>query len=333
MNAERFNDYSGNFSALRRELWESPDCSYRDFLKSLKPDYARVRRDVAFGYLMIALTLLVCAVLPRLGVPAIVMALLSAVSIGYWIAYLQLFIHEGAHYNLAPDREGSDRFCDRYVAWMVGTTVAAYRKVHFQHHRALGTPEDSEHTYFFPLNLMFFIKGLLGIRAMEVIFARKAIVDGTGATKAKDAPEKAAGPGFNAALLLAPLAHGGIVMAAYLAGLWWVALAWLVGVGMIFPFLGALRQLLEHRDEDAMADTDYFRVPHGAMTRMFRDGAFSSTFGGAGFNRHLLHHWEPQISYTNLPEYEAFLENTHARPILEQRRTTYGSTFLKLLSI
>jgi len=35
-----------------------------------------------------------------------------------------------------------------------------------------------------------------------------------------------------------------------------------------------------------------------APDRLFGDDFFSCTFGGAGFNRHLLHHWEPQISYT-----------------------------------
>jgi hypothetical protein len=38
--------------------------------------------------------------------------------------------------------------------------VRDYRKVHFQHHRALGTVDDSEISYFFPLNLMFFVKGV-----------------------------------------------------------------------------------------------------------------------------------------------------------------------------
>jgi fatty acid desaturase len=330
MTAEPFDDFSANFSAVRRELWQADGHAYRDFLKALVPDYGRVRRDVALGYAMLALTLIVTAALPSAGVPRIVAAVLGAASAGYWIAYLQLFIHEGAHYNLAPERAASDRFCDRYISWMAGTSVASYRQVHFQHHRAIGTVDDSERTYFFPLNLMFVAKGLLGIRAVEVVFARKAIVDR--ATKAQT-PKRGAGGGIATPQLIAVLVHGGIAVVALVLGLWWVALAWVAGVGMVFPFLGALRQLLEHRDEGAAPDADFQTVPHGAVTRIFQDGPFGSTFGGAGFNRHLLHHWEPQISYTNLPEFERFLMTTRLRAVIERRRTTYAATFLKLLSI
>lgn len=320
MTVEKFDDLSANFSVLRREIWGTP---YKDFLRSLKPDYAKVRRDIAFGYAMVIGTIVLVAALPRIGVPPLLLTFLGALSIGYWVAYLQLFIHEGAHYNLAPDRAESDRMCDRYISWMIGTTVAAYRKVHFEHHRALGTVDDSESTYFFPLNLLFFAKTLFGLRVIEVLLARKGIVEEKTKTKEK----------LSLAPLVAVAVHGGFVAITFLLGFWWLSLAWLVGVGMVFPFFGALRQLLEHRDESADKMNDYRTVPHGAVTRIFEDGPIGSTFGGAGFNRHLLHHWEPQISYTNLPELERFLMQTKAGPIIERRKTTYSETFLKLLSI
>jgi fatty acid desaturase len=325
-----FTDHSDNFSALRRELWTASEPSYRDFVRSLKPDFSQVRRDVLFGYLMLLGTIVLTAALPFVGMPRILAAVIGAISVGYWIAYLQLFIHEGAHYNLAADRHASDRFCDRHISWMIGTTVASYRIVHFQHHRALGTVDDSEHTYFFPLNLWFVIKTLFGLRVLEVLFTRKAIVDNS--HKAIKTKEKAAKASM-APPLVALLVHGGIIVVTYLLGFWWLSLAWIAGVGMVFPFLGALRQLLEHRDEKADNEADFRVVPHGATTRMFKEGPLGSTFGGAGFNRHLLHHWEPQISYTNLPALERFLLQTKAGPIIERRTTTYSSAFLNLLSI
>lgn len=330
MEAMKFDDHSGNFIELRRELWAMTNPSYKDFLKSLKPDFAKVRSDVRLGYAMLIATIAVTAILPTVGVWPLVAAILGAISVGYWIAYLQLFIHEGAHYNLAPERSESDRFCDRYISWMVGTTVDDYRTVHFQHHKALGTIDDSEHTYFFPLNILFVVKGLLGLRALEVIFARKAIVRDVADKRKTQSDGKSRIP-------MAPLAalaiHGGIVVVTFLVGYWWLSLAWLVGVGMVFPLLGALRQLLEHRDEEADPAANYFERPHGAVTRMFGDGPLASTFGGAGFNRHLLHHWEPQISYTNLPELETFLMHTKAGAIIARRKTSYPDAFLKLISI
>ena len=84
-----------------------------------------------------------------------------------------------------------------------------------------------------------------------------------------------------------------------------------------FPFFGSLRQLLEHRSAAASRHVDYSVAPHGRMTRMFREGPFGSTFGAAGFTRHLLHHWDPSVSYTNLAEVEVFLRGcAAARPHL-----------------
>lgn len=124
--------------------------------------------------------------------------------------------------------------------------------------------------------------------------------------------------------------HGVLVLSTAANGLWTLSLAWALGVVVVFTFLGALRQLLEHRGEHARADVDYGQVPHGAMARMFGTSGFDSLFGGAGFNRHLLHHMDPQVSYTRLPELDAFLRTTSLAPYLEGQTTTYFRAFLKL---
>ena len=95
-------------------------------------------------------------------------------------------------------------------------------------------------------------------------------------------------------------------------------------------FFGSLRQLLEHRDDAAPSATDFQTRNHGPFTRLFGDDVFSATFGGAGFNRHLLHHWEPQVSYTRLPELETYLQGTEIKRVTDLRRTTYFETFRRL---
>jgi fatty acid desaturase len=324
---EVVDDYSVGFSRLRGRLANPRGGRYVDFVQSLSPDFGKVRRDIALGYAMLAASVLVALALPWLGAPGLVAALVGGTLIGYWIAYLQLFIHEGAHFNLAADPAASDRLCDRCISWLVGTTIEKYRKVHFQHHRALGTVRDSENSYFFPVNPAFIAKSLLAIRPIEVILGRARYLQQETGKKGK------AEPGRSLNTLIALAFHGGIVAVAALSGLWWLALAWVFGVGMVFPFLGALRQALEHRDEGADPRQDYRRTDHGAYTRMFPSGPFSSTFGGAGFNRHLLHHWEPQVSYTNLPQLEAFLASTELATTIEARRATYGGAFLRLFSL
>ncbi len=329
MDSQDLDDYSQKFSALRSGLVGGSGTTYLAFVRTLEPNYRRVYRDIGFGYACLAATLVLVATLPALGLPKLLASLFGAVSIGYWIAYLQLFLHEGAHYNLAPDKAKSDRITDRAIAWLIGTSVETYRKVHFQHHRALGTPEDSEFSYFFPLNLKFLVKGLTGLRASEVLLSRRRVVKDK--TKGQG---KAVAAGRHANPILLGLAIHALILAACLAlGLWWVALAWVGGVFSMFPLFGALRQLLEHRSFEAKPDIDYARQSHGALTRLFGDDPFSSTFGAAGFNRHLLHHWEPQISYTNLPALESFLMETQVGPIIVARRTTYGQAFRQLFAI
>ena len=67
------------------------------------------------------------------------------------------------------------------------------------------------------------------------------------------------------------------------------------------------------------------------MNRLFGDGPLASTVGSAGFNRHAIHHWEPQLSYTRLADLEAYLLRTDAAPLVRERQTSYADTFLRLL--
>jgi hypothetical protein len=317
------DDYSRTFATLRGKLISDNGERYVDFVRGLKSRYAIVYRDIAVGYVLLAVSFGLTVIAPAWGVPKLIAALLGACLVGYWVAYLQLFLHEGAHYNLAGTKDRSDRICDFAISWLIGTTIKVYRPVHFQHHRQLGTTSDTEFTYFFPLNLLFVVKAVFGIRAIEVLLFRRANTERTAAVAAKD-------KGDVLWLLAGVTVHAAIVAISVCLGWWWAALAWLLGMAMAFPFFGSLRQLLEHRDDAAPSTIDFQKQNHGAYTRLFGDDVFSATFGGAGFNRHLLHHWEPQVSYTNLPELEAFLQGTEIKRVMDLRRTTYFETFRRL---
>lgn len=101
-------------------------------------------------------------------------------------------------------------------------------------------------------------------------------------------------------------------------------------MGVVFPFFGALRQILEHRSEKSNPAIDYKTIDHGAMTRVFGSDLFSKTFGGAGFNKHLLHHWEPTLSYTRLDDFEDYLMKTSASSIIRAQKSNYLKTFLEI---
>jgi len=321
------NDHSADFSRLRSQLRHNEESDYGAFIKNLRPHYRIVWRDIGFGYAMLVASCAAAAWIaaqPVWGPPVAVIFL--ALLVGYWAAFLQLIIHEAAHHNLTADRTRNDTLADLFIGWMVGSSIRKYRSVHFQHHRALGTTEDTEFTYFFSLNPLFLLKTLTGWRVIEVLFARSKHVRREAQAKSKTRREAR-----DVLVLVGGIfMHALIVLALYRAGGWAVAAGWIIGIGAVFPLFGALRQLLEHRSENAEAGADYRQIDHGAVTRIFAGGPLASTFGGAGFNRHLLHHWEPQVSYTRLADLEGHLRACGLNDIITARTTTYSSAFRQL---
>ena len=295
---------------------------YMSFRKNLTPRYARVFFDILFGYVFLGAGVVVPIVLWRAHPPWVFpLCLVSALSTGYWIAYLLLFIHEAAHFNIAPAKKWNDFLSNLLIGSWAGQNTASYRTLHWDHHRFLGRINDTEHSYFDPLNLWFFVKTLSGIAAVQVLFFRRKHLK-----TQKTFLDK-----------IMPLA--GLALQGSIAGILFFlkaapfAGAWAAGAFLFFPFFGALRQLLEHRGDKAKASFNYTQVPHGKHTRIFREGPIASTFGAAGFTRHLIHHWDPQISYTRLGEVETFLMETRLKQSLNAVKTTYRKTFFRLLEL
>lgn len=301
-----------DLTGLRARVMAETAGGYQRVRTGLLPDYDKVRLDIALGYAGLA-AVLALAGLAEGVVAGLAAATVAAIAIGFLIAYLQLFIHEAAHFGLAADRAANDRIADRLICWQVGTDIASYRATHWQHHRALGTADDSEVSYTNRLSLRFLAEMVTGIHALRVFLDRRRA----------SVPKEAQGKG------LRPLVTGALVHLALLAllvavGAWPAALAWIGGMGIFFPLFATLRQLLEHRPADGQNNG-------AAVNRLFGDGPLASIFGGAGFSRHMLHHMEPQLSYTRFAEFEAYLMTTSARAELDARRTTYTRAFADLI--
>ncbi len=315
------SDYSNDFNTLRARLLQETGGGYKTFLQGLKPDYKKVWRDISFGYLVLALTLFVV----QLNSNPLWLACaipLGAVSVGYWVAYIQLFIHEAAHYNLWKTRSGNDVLCNLLISWQIGTSIRDYRAIHFTHHRNLGEPDDSEISYFNALTNKFIFEMLTGLYALKTLARRDAVIPGS---EGGNIPVKSHTP-----LITGIAIHAALILALVVFGAWPSAVAWILGMAIFFPFWGALRQILEHRSLEIDPATDFSAIPHGAVTRIFGLDFFSRTFGGAGFNRHLLHHWEPQIPCTRLGDYETYLLATSAAPLIQSRRANYVAIFKDL---
>lgn len=298
--------------------------NYTTFRKSLNPSYKKALLDILKGYFFLALIFAFCIWFKNEGVlTSLAVFVISAFLIGYTLAYLHLFIHAAAHYNLHPDKQKNDQISDFAIGMFFGIQQKRYRKIHWMHHTNLGTKSDSEHSYFQELNALFLLKCLTGIHTISVIAGRKKNID----VSKKD--------GFPIGFYVYVISfHSILLTALFLLGGWKVLLTWLGGLLIVFPTLAAMRQLLEHRDIEASGKINYQETDHGKVSRLFGGGIIDSSFGAAGFNKHLLHHWDPTISYTSLSTVEDYLLNCpETANLIKESKTSYFKTFLALFKI
>lgn len=308
----------------RAALVDSQGRAFLELRRSLRPRYWRVWFDIALGYSVIA-AVLVAVILVERALPYTwpALALLCGLGVGYGLAFIQLFFHEAAHYLIAPSKRSNDLLANLAIGAVVGQDIRDYRAFHFEHHRKLGTPEDTERSYFDSVDLRFAVRALTGSKLLEAMRLRNEF-------RKRSQPSDRDRLRIVLALMMAAVLNAVVVLTAAASGIWSIAVGWPVAMLVIFPALNVLRQALEHRAFDAKSGTDYSVVPHGPMTRMFGRGLIASSLGGAGFNRHLLHHWEPQISYTRFGELQRFLLDTDAGAALLESSTTYGTALSRL---
>src|SRR5262249_22015137 len=142
--------------------------------KTLTPKWRIVWFHLAMGWVaLVASNLLIILLSGRHMIMDLLLVGCGSILIGYIIAYLQLFFHEAAHYNLHPDRKINDLLCNTFVSGIVGQNIKSYRPIHWDHHRYLGTTMDTEISYFDSLNIKFLVEALLDIRAVKVSFVRR----------------------------------------------------------------------------------------------------------------------------------------------------------------
>jgi fatty acid desaturase len=304
------------------EVLHPRGASYEDWRKKLKPDYFIVYRDIILGYLAIALVLFFSSLIKvRPPLVFIIGVFLTSILIGFLLAYLSLFLHEAGHFNLHTDKKKNDLLAVIFICSVFGIDIRSYRKIHWQHHMHLGTPGDTEISYYQAPDATYFFESLTGVHLIRIIRNKKTSSILTNRMKRDSLRMLAIGAILNLM----------IVALLLIAGFWASAISWAIGMLVFFPFFASIRQILEHRSEHANKKEDYSRVPHGKFSRLFSSDLFSKIFGGAGFNKHMIHHWDPQVSYTLLNEIEEFLRQCEATSdVIESSKTTYFKTLRKL---
>lgn len=319
-----------SFSAVDKSLLRNQrNERYVDFRERLKQNYWLLAFHIFIGYAVLVLTV-VGVVFSQQNFPLLFWGVIpfASILIGYTVSALHLFMHEASHYNFAINKKKNDLLSNVFIGFLIGMETNYYRSVHFVHHRLIGTAADTEKSYFEGMTRTFFFETLTGVRLLKVIAHRaKNIKSNYGEQNGKRIITK-----NNFVFIAAILLHCLLVISLLCFAYWQAATAWVIGMGIMFPFFAMFRQTLEHRTPEAKAEIDYSIVDQGASHRMFGEGIVASTMGAAGFNFHLIHHWDPSIPYTRLKDVELFLLETPLRDELNASRTTYLKTFLLLFN-
>ena len=331
--SEKRNVYNG--APPYSELVTEDGATWLAYRKTLVPDYARAWREAAFCYLMLlgGFGLHVAANYFWGNRVGLVTVPLAAAWVGFWMHALIQFAHEGAHGHLARNRKLNDVLADWLLWPLFALPIRGYRRSHMQHHVHLGDHMDTELSYYECLSPWYFTRAITGIHVAQLVLRRIVRPKGV-------APEIELAIGQRSglskteelvALARSVLVHGSIMAIAAFNGLYGSAVAWLLGFLIMYPAFNSTRQTLEHRSFDSTCDVDFSKVEHGPVNRLFGDDPFSRYFGAAGVNRHLLHHWDPGISYTRLPDMEAFILRTPYANQIRQSRTTYRRAVAAML--
>lgn len=313
-----------------RQLISAKSGTWLEFRKTLRPNYARAWFELCFCIAMMITGYSLHLYLARsLGdVFGFKAGIFVAIWIGFWLNSVLTFGHEAAHYNLASDKNHNDFFSDWTIWLFFPQSTKAYRRSHWQHHLHLGDHEDTEISYHNCLSPWFLAKALTGVH-LATLFVRYFF-----RKRAPAVSNNASAGGQSAGIvpLLRPMVvHSVFVGVAVAFHCYSTAAVWLSAVIFVFPFLASVRQILEHRAASASCATDFAHELHGPVNRLFGKDPFSIFFGAAGFNRHLLHHWDPTVSYTCFDQMQRFLAETEFRSALESSKSSYLATFTTLL--
>jgi fatty acid desaturase len=302
--------------------------TYGEFRKTLSTPYLRARQGVIWTWVGI-ITCQIVVSLVEIWEPFVLILMLTLSLLQHRIMNV---LHEGSHFLLAKSRKGNDLFSNIFSGWFVFADVKAYRKLHIQHHKNLGSELDPKKSHMEKLDFTLLAAAFSGFGSFRILLQRRNYKMIYQETNPRD--------GFTP---IVP-ALGLVLHAIIVLGLVNIfgsrsALIWIICTVFITPGLGIVRNILEHRYVESI-DLDVWNVlmgktisiedPQQVTTRIFTTSRLSSVWGSMGFTRHLLHHWDPSISFLNLDKVHEFLLNTQIGEQLKAMDTTFASTFIHL---
>ena len=298
-----------------------------DMTDSFPPSYQRVAWDIFSIYFLAALL-----IISNLKFMAnyleimwqVIVAVASGIVMSFLFHSLFLFLHEGGHYNLFPNKKFNDWITNFLTGFWFLQNVKDYRRMHWDHHLKHGQTDDPENSYFKPLttkNLFLAMSGIYAFsKAMGLLSkSKKDSSDSRQETKK-----------------LIPILFFGIYQTMVLfiffnfQAYWQYLVIWFFPFFLGFPFLAFVRQVCEHRKPEVGRE-DFTKAEHGPYTRIFKKSIAAYFLGAAGFRLHWYHHYNPYISYTRLNDFSEEVENTNPDLIVKIEKSSYFKVLSQLL--
>lgn len=314
---------------IKNYLSEAEKQAYKTQSAQWSIVYPTILVDLLVAWAMLLIGFIPFVLLRDNPVGSLVLVLPMALYLSFWKQSYITFFHEAAHFNIHHNRKINDRLANLFLTPFIGLWIKSYRRHHWQHHVHLGTDGDTEISYVTSLNAKNIIASITGVYLAKTVFRYFTVAkDKTGRGTSTESSIK-----FVSGLCVLAVSQLAITAVLYVTISIYAAACWLITVFITDMFLANMRQTLEHRDARYGDKDDFSDSPHGEVNQMFGTDLLSRHMGGAGFNRHLLHHLDPTVSYTRFDEMEAYLSHTGAASYIDDNRTSYAKRIRELVSI
>lgn len=310
-------------------LIDNNGVTYSEFRKTLRINYSTILIDIFLSISMIFFSIFLFYVSKNYFYISLILLLPVTLFISFWKQSYKMHFHEAAHFNLSNNKKFNDFLANTLFTPFTGMWVDNYRRSHWKHHNYLGELNDTEISYHKPISTFEILKKLTAVYLVQTVLRYYSNFKNNNSSNIENDKIKF---GLLSSIFLMLLVQTAIILLLFYYVSLICAVAWTVSIIIFDPFISGIRQTLEHRNENAMKNNDYSKISHGATNRIFGNDFISKHFGAAGFNKHLLHHYDPSISYTEFEKLEKYLLNTKLRDDIKKNTTSYFKIFNKILS-
>ena len=318
-----------DFISLKDKI-NNNETSYFEFKQKLKVYYPKV-------YLLILLPILTLVLvisatffmeknLTKNFFSTITIVIFLSIIIGLIFHHIQNIIHAAIHNNLHKNLKIND-FIANILGLFTASEINEVKKIHWKHHKFVGTYDDPEGSYLYPLNLKKIIFYFLGIAMVQYALGYS-----------KQTSKNDEKNFFNKILTLFTL-HRTFSLIFHLTCLSFfyfylqssiIFFSWIYAFFALLPFFNSMQNILEHAETNEIRKSSIYKIK--PVNRNFASDFFSKyIYGNFGSNKHALHHWDPSIHYSSLDEVCVFLEQSNFSETIKNHKSNYFEALKKIL--